>query len=112
MACQRPDSPDSIWAMFNGVFLVSAIYQFSPGNLLLLISIPHLGSQLPDEQRERMTAASRKSGDTDWHLDRLYEFARAMGTSVLGFRYSRYVVDLNRPPNDESLYPGQKKTGL
>jgi N-formylglutamate deformylase len=26
--------------------------------------------------------------------------------------YSRYVVDLNRPPDDTSLYPGQNTTGL
>ena len=26
--------------------------------------------------------------------------------------YSRYVVDLNRPPDDVSLYPGQNTTGL
>jgi N-formylglutamate deformylase len=27
-------------------------------------------------------------------------------------RHSRYVVDLNRPPDDVSLYPGQNTTGL
>jgi N-formylglutamate deformylase len=27
-------------------------------------------------------------------------------------KYSRYVVDLNRPPDDVSLYPGQNTTGL
>lgn len=27
-------------------------------------------------------------------------------------RYSRYVIDLNRPPDDTSLYPGQNTTGL
>ncbi|WP_082401473.1 N-formylglutamate amidohydrolase, partial [Achromobacter xylosoxidans] len=91
---------------------MSDIYHFSRGTAPLLISIPHLGSQLPDAQRARMTAVGQQSGDTDWHLDTLYQFADALGASVLGARYSRYVVDLNRPPNDESLYPGQTKTGL
>lgn len=91
---------------------MSDIYHFSRGTAPLLISIPHLGSQLPDAQRVRMTAAGQQSGDTDWHLDTLYRFADALGASVLGARYSRYVVDLNRPPNDASLYPGQTKTGL
>ncbi|WP_054460921.1 N-formylglutamate amidohydrolase, partial [Achromobacter sp. 2789STDY5608628] len=91
---------------------MSDIYHFSRGTAPLLISIPHLGSQLPDAQRARMTAAGQQSGDTDWHLDTLYQFADALGASVLGARYSRYVVDLNRPPDDESLYPGQTKTGL
>ena len=59
-----------------------------------------------------MTEAGLRSGDTDWHLDTLYGWARALGASVLGARYSRYVVDLNRPSDDASLYPGQTKTGL
>lgn len=91
---------------------MSDIYHFSRGTAPLLISIPHLGSQLPDAQRARMTAAGQQSGDTDWHLDTLYQFADALGASVLGARYSRYVIDLNRSPDDESLYPGQTKTGL
>ena len=91
---------------------MSDIYHFSRGTAPLLISIPHLGSQIPDAQRPQMTPLALQSGDTDWHLDTLYRFAEALGASVLGARYSRYVVDLNRPPNDESLYPGQTKTGL
>ena len=90
----------------------SDIYDFQRGNAPLLISIPHLGSQLPEAQRARMTEAGLRSGDTDWHLDTLYGWARALGASVLGARYSRYVVDLNRPSDDASLYPGQTKTGL
>lgn len=91
---------------------MSDLFHFSRGTAPLLISIPHLGSQIPDAQRPQMTPLALQSGDTDWHLDTLYQFAQALGASVLGARYSRYVVDLNRPPNDESLYPGQTKTGL
>ena len=32
--------------------------------------------------------------------------------SVLVATHSRYVVDLNRPPDDANLYPGQDTTGL
>jgi N-formylglutamate deformylase len=35
-----------------------------------------------------------------------------MGTSILLATHSRYVVDLNRPPDGASLYPGQSVTGL
>jgi N-formylglutamate deformylase len=35
-----------------------------------------------------------------------------MGASLLVARYARHVIDLNRPPEDESLYPGQDVTGL
>ncbi|ARP93848.1 N-formylglutamate deformylase [Bordetella genomosp. 13] len=91
---------------------MSDIFHFVPGSAPLLISIPHLGSIVPDELRPSMTEVGLRSGDTDWHLDRLYAFAEKLGASFLWARYSRYVVDLNRPPNDESLYPGQAKTGL
>lgn len=78
----------------------------------LLVSLPHDGTELPAGFAERLTATARALPDTDWHVGRLYEFARRMGASILRPRYSRYVVDLNRPPDDVSLYPGQNTTGL
>jgi len=91
---------------------MSDVYHFEAGTAPLLISIPHLGSQIPHAMRALMTEAGLRSGDTDWHLDRLYAFGRRLGASFLWSRYSRYVIDLNRPVNDEHLYPGQAKTGL
>jgi N-formylglutamate deformylase len=78
----------------------------------LLISLPHDGSAIPDTLAARMTADARRAPDTDWHVSRLYAFARELGASILMPRYSRYVIDLNRPPDDVSLYPGQNTTGL
>lgn len=88
------------------------IYHFEAGTAPLLISIPHLGSRIPESLRPSMSDAGLRSGDTDWHLDRLYAFARELGASFLWARYSRYVIDLNRSPDDGNLYPGQTKTGL
>ncbi|WP_343676836.1 N-formylglutamate deformylase [Paraburkholderia heleia] len=82
------------------------------GTAPLLVSVPHLGTVIPEASRDRYTPAALTVADTDWHLDRLYAFVREMGASVIGARVSRYVIDLNRPPNDESLYPGQTTTGL
>jgi N-formylglutamate deformylase len=87
-------------------------FGFSAGTLPLLISIPHLGAAIPDELRAAMTAVAALRQDTDWHLDRLYAFAQAMGASVLRAQVSRYVIDLNRPPDGRSLYPGRTTTGL
>jgi len=50
--------------------------------------------------------------DTDWHVAQLYEFGRRLGASMIVAGYSRYVVDLNRPANDEVMYAGQTSTGL
>ncbi|MBS0567014.1 MAG: N-formylglutamate deformylase [Proteobacteria bacterium] len=82
------------------------------GTAPLLISLPHDGTALPDDIAARLVPAARRVPDTDWHVSRLYAFARELGASMLVPKYSRYVVDLNRPPDDVSLYPGQNTTGL
>ena len=82
------------------------------GTAPLLVSLPHDGSALPADIAPRLTPGARRVPDTDWHVGRLYEFARALGASILVPHCSRYVVDLNRPPDDTSLYPGQNTTGL
>lgn len=88
------------------------ICQLHRGTAPLLISLPHDGSALPAGFAERLTPAAREVPDTDWFVSRLYDFARALGASILVPRYSRYLVDLNRPQDDVSLYPGQNTTGL
>jgi len=82
------------------------------GSAPLLISLPHDGTALPHDIAARLTPSARRTPDTDWHVSRLYAFARELGASILVPVYSRYVVDLNRPPDDASLYPGQNTTGL
>ena len=88
------------------------IYTLHRGSSPLLVSLPHDGSVIPAELAARMTDAARAAPDTDWHVSRLYDVARGLGASILVPRHSRYVVDLNRPPDDTSLYPGQNTTGL
>ena len=89
-----------------------AAYSLREGTAPLLISMPHDGSALPVALRERLTDAAQRTPDTDWHVSRLYQFAQHLGASMLRPHWSRYVVDLNRPPDDVSLYPGQNTTGL
>ena len=88
------------------------VYTLHRGEAPLLISLPHDGEALPAELMARLTPDARRLPDTDWHVGRLYEFARELGASILRPRHSRYLVDLNRPPDDLSLYPGQNTTGL
>lgn len=87
-------------------------FRFRAGSRPLLISMPHVGTYLPPCVAERLTDTARLMQDTDWHLERLYEFADECGASVLIATHSRYVIDLNRPPDGSSLYPGQSVTGL
>ncbi|ALL69331.1 N-formylglutamate deformylase [Paraburkholderia caribensis MBA4] len=88
------------------------VFDFKAGTSPVLISIPHLGRIIPDDLRAEYTDVARTVADTDWHLDQLYDFAAQAGAAVLSARVSRYVIDLNRPPSGESLYPGQTTTGL
>ncbi|ACD15949.1 N-formylglutamate deformylase [Paraburkholderia phytofirmans] len=88
------------------------VFSLHRGSLPLLISIPHLGTQIPADIAATMTPAAQRTDDCDWHLDRLYAFAKRMGASILAPTYARYVIDLNRPPDGANLYPGQDTTGL
>jgi N-formylglutamate deformylase len=89
-----------------------AIFTLHQGSAPLLISLPHNGIEIPEAIRARMTAAGRRVADTDWHVDRLYAFARELGASIIVPSHSRYVVDLNRPRDGQALYPGRRETGL
>ncbi|MBP1474414.1 N-formylglutamate deformylase [Frateuria sp. MAH-13] len=89
------------------------IFRLDQGTAPLLISLPHDGSQIPEDIAARMHPAARRSPDTDWHVTRLYApLAQAMGASLLRPLASRYVVDLNRPADGHALYPGRRETGL
>ena len=87
-------------------------FRFRQGTRPLLISMPHVGTHVPPALAARLTDEARHVPDTDWHLERLYGFADAIGASVLVATHSRYVIDLNRDPSGASLYPGQSVTGL
>lgn len=79
----------------------------------LLLSIPHCGSEVPEEISRRFASETIAAlPDTDFHLDKLYDFAPQLGVRTVYARYSRYVVDLNRPADQSPLYPGRDETGL
>ena len=88
------------------------MFSFTPGTAPLLVSFPHAGTEIPDAIAARMTPEALERADVDWHLPQLYDFVRALGASTIAARYARHVIDLNRPPEDTSLYPGQDVTGL
>ncbi len=89
-----------------------APYFLRRGTAPLLLSMPHVGTALPAAIRAQLTPVAELLQDTDWHIERLYEFVDGLGATVLQARHSRYVIDLNRPPDGASLYPGQTTTSL
>lgn len=90
----------------------STVFSLQRGTAPLLISIPHVGTQIPADIAATMTPIAARTDDCDWHLDRLYAFARNLGATILMPYNARYVIDLNRPPDGANLYPGQDTTGL
>ncbi|MBN2690329.1 MAG: N-formylglutamate deformylase [Burkholderiaceae bacterium] len=87
-------------------------YTLHRGDSPLLVSLPHIGTDIPAALRPRYTEQALAVDDTDWHLHTLYAFAAQRGASLLAPRYSRYVIDLNRPPENAPMYPGVNNTEL
>ena len=87
-------------------------FEFKQGSIPLLVSMPHVGTDIPDDIAARLAPCASARADTDWHLKELYGFLGEMGASTISARWSRYVIDLNRPPEDTNLYPGLSTTGL
>jgi N-formylglutamate deformylase len=87
-------------------------YTLHRGTTPLLVSMPHIGTEIPADLRDRYVPRALEVEDTDWHLARLYDWLQQMGASVLQPRWSRYVIDLNRPPDDTPMYPGASNTEL
>ncbi len=88
------------------------VFTLIRGDAPIVISMPHIGTHIPEALRTRYVARALTVEDTDWHLERLYSFAVSLGASVLTSNISRYVIDLNRPPNDAPMYPGASNTEL
>jgi len=87
-------------------------FRFKQGTVPLLLSMPHVGTDIPDEVAGNLAPCALAKTDTDWHLAELYGFAEEIKASTIAARWSRYVIDLNRPPEDTNLYPGMDTTGL
>jgi N-formylglutamate deformylase len=82
------------------------------GSVPMLVSMPHMGTDIPLDLQGDYVSRALDVEDTDWHLAQLYDILPALGISVLQPRYSRYVIDLNRPPDDTPMYPGASNTEL
>jgi formiminoglutamase len=82
------------------------------GTAPLLLCMPHTGTSLPAPIEAALVSPWLARKDTDWWIDRLYEFAGALGASLVRTSISRTVIDCNRDPSGASLYPGQATTEL
>ena len=82
-------------------------YRYRRGSGPLVVSMPHAGTFVPHSINAAFTECAACRCDTDWHLPRLYDFLDALDATVIAANYSRYVIDVNRPPDGANLYPGR-----
>ena len=85
--------------------------EVSIGHSPLLLAQPHAGTEIPSSIRSRLNSHGLALADTDWHIKRLYTDLIDDVTCVYT-PVHRYVIDANRDPADQSLYPGQNTTSL
>ena len=78
--------------------------------LPIVISCPHVGTDIPDDIKETMVEGiAERTEDTDWFVHDLYSFAPDMGITLISANYSRFVIDLNRDPSGKSLYKDARR---
>jgi N-formylglutamate amidohydrolase len=83
------------------------------GRTAVLVEVPHAGLIIPDALRDEILASRETlQRDADLHVDELYRLAPNAGAALLTARLSRYVVDLNRAPDDVDLEPSHGFSGL
>ena len=84
----------------------------SRGAAPLIVSMPHTGSDIPQDIEPSLASLWLARKDADWWGNLLYEFAPSLGATTIRTSISRTVIDPNRDPSGKSLYPGQNTTEL
>lgn len=87
--------------MNNPYFLIELKGEKVP----VIVSSPHSGVEFPDELKTHFRPElMAQPDDTDWFVHELYNFAPSLGITVIHAKYSRWVIDLNRDPENVPLY--------
>lgn len=89
------------------VFTVNKTGAASP----LVISVPHDGAGMAPGMEARLQPYAADCPDRDHLIAEVFNFKDLPHTRIKA-EFNRYVVDLNRPAEGGSLYPGQSETGV
>ncbi|PCH67292.1 MAG: N-formylglutamate deformylase [Rhodobacteraceae bacterium] len=85
--------------------------EVTQGSGPIVLGVPHTGTDVPVDIAGMLNDRGLALADTDWNIHRLYGGLLDNVTTVRA-PIHRYVIDVNRGPDDASLYPGQNTTGL
>ena len=81
------------------------------GDSPVILGMPHVGTFVPAGVLAGLNENGRTLADTDWHIEKLYDGLLPEATIVKA-NFHRYVIDANRDPSGQSLYPGQNTTTI
>ncbi|HPT55264.1 MAG TPA: N-formylglutamate amidohydrolase, partial [Casimicrobium sp.] len=59
----------------------NSVFTLSQGTTPLVLSLPHVGTTIPEALRSDYVDRALQVEDTDWHLETLYAFAVKLGAS-------------------------------
>ena len=107
----RVESPRDSFLNAPSPTLVN-VYDIKLGDSPVVVSFPHSGTALPRGLCGRLSKTALELPDTDWLVPELYDFLLDDEVTTITANYSRYLVDLNRYPDDRALYPGHKASGV
>jgi len=69
-----------------------------------IFTFPHSGENLTSDMPWQLTPEAQKFlPNVDWHLNELYGFLKKYNVNILSTPHSRYVVDVNRPPDAQKF---------
>ncbi len=85
--------------------------EVTKGNSPVVLGFPHTGTDIPENIRAGLNETGQMLSDTDWHVHELYD-GLLDNVTTIRTRIHRYVIDVNRDPKGQSLYPGQNTTEL
>ena len=91
---------------------MNAWFEIRRGSAPLIVSLPHTGTDIPQDIEERLVSPWLGRKDTDWWVHRLYDMAAQSEATTIRTMISRTVIDVNRDPSGVSLYPGRSTTAL
>ena len=74
----------------------------SAGSSPLILSFPHVGTDIPDAIAARMTPEALRMDDTDFEQPALYDFAAELGATTVTARWSRLVIDVNTAEHSDT----------
>ena len=77
----------------------------------IILTQPHGGTFIPSNVLKYYNNIGISMEDTDWQINKLFDGLLNSATVVQAL-FSRYLIDVNRDPSGESLYPKQNSTEL